>query len=46
VTNGRYFRDKLTMRTQARRVGLPVPAFTPLFNYDRLRDFMANMPPG
>jgi biotin carboxylase len=45
VTNGRYFRDKLAMRTQASRVGLPVPAFTPIFNYDRLRDFMANVPP-
>lgn len=45
VTHGRYFRDKLAMRTQARRVGLPVPEFTPIFNYDRLRAFMERVPP-
>ncbi|MBK8987708.1 MAG: ATP-grasp domain-containing protein [Chloroflexi bacterium] len=45
LTNGRYFRDKLAMRTQARRVGLPVPEFTPIFNYDDLRAFMARVAP-
>jgi len=44
-THGRYFRDKLAMRTQARRVGLPVPEFTPVFNYDQLRAFMDRVPP-
>jgi biotin carboxylase len=43
-THGRYFRDKLAMRTQARQLGLPVPEFTGIFNYDRLRDFMARTP--
>lgn len=45
VTHGRYFRDKLAMRTQARHVGLPVPEFTPVFNYDQLRAFMERVPP-
>jgi len=45
VTHGRYFRDKLAMRTQARRIGLPVPEFTPVFNYDHLRAFMDRVPP-
>ena len=45
VTHGRYFRDKLAMRTQARRVGLPAPEFAPIFNYDRLRAFMDRVPP-
>jgi biotin carboxylase len=41
----RYFRDKLAMRLQARAEGLLVPDFTPVFNYDRLRDFMSRVPP-
>lgn len=41
----RHFRDKLAMRMQARAAGIPVPAFTPLFNYDRLRTFMEQVPP-
>ena len=41
----RHFRDKLAMRIQASKAGLPVPAFTPLFNYDRLRAFMERVPP-
>ncbi len=45
VTHGRYFRDKLAMRTQARQIGLPVPEFTPVFNYDHLRDFMSRVAP-
>ena len=44
-TQARYFRDKLGMRTQAAANGVRVPAFTPLFNYDRLREFMADVPP-
>lgn len=43
-TTARYFRDKLSMRTQASSAGIPVPAFSPLFNYDALRDFMARVP--
>ena len=41
----RYFRDKLAMRLQARKNGLLVPEFTPVFNYDRLRTFMERVPP-
>ncbi|MEZ4518576.1 MAG: ATPase [Chloroflexota bacterium] len=43
-TTARYFRDKLAMRTQASAAGIRVPAFTSLFNYDDLRDFMARIP--
>ncbi|RMG91246.1 MAG: ATPase, partial [Chloroflexi bacterium] len=41
----RFFRDKLAMRMQARAVGIAVPRFTAVFNYDRLRAFMAEVPP-
>lgn len=44
-TQVRYFRDKLAMRQQAQAAGLPVPDFTAVFNYDRLREFMARVPP-
>lgn len=44
-TMARYFRDKLAMRTQASQAGIRVPAFSPLFNYDSLRDFMAETNP-
>ena len=44
-TGARYFRDKLAMRTQAAAAGIPVPPFTPVFSYDRLRDYMAHVPP-
>ncbi len=43
-TQARYFRDKLGMRTQAAAHGIRVPAFTPVFNYDQLRDYMARVP--
>ena len=41
----RYFRDKLAMRLQARQAGFLVPDFSPVFNYDRLREFMERVPP-
>jgi len=41
----RHFRDKLAMRTQAHAAGIPVPEFTGVFNHDRLREFMARVPP-
>jgi biotin carboxylase len=44
-TTARYFRDKLAMRVQARDSDLPVPDFVHVLNYDRLRDFMARVPP-
>lgn len=39
------FRDKLTMRTQARRLGLRVPAFTSVFNDQEVRDWAARVSP-
>ena len=44
-TQARYFRDKLAMRLQAASHGIRVPAFTPVFNYDQLRDYMAAITP-
>lgn len=44
-TQARYFRDKLAMRSQAAAHGIRVPAFTGLFNYDDLRQFMLDVPP-
>jgi len=41
----RNFRDKLAMRTTARNAGLRVPEFTGIFNYDKLREFMARVAP-
>ncbi|MBX3015703.1 MAG: ATP-grasp domain-containing protein [Caldilineaceae bacterium] len=43
-SQARFFRDKLAMRVQAQRQGIPVPAFVQALNYDRLRDFMARVP--
>lgn len=36
----RHFRDKLAMRVKARQAGILVPAFTGVFNYADLADFM------
>ena len=44
-TKARYFRDKLAMRTQAAAHGIPVPPFTPVFSYDRLRAYFDRVPP-
>jgi biotin carboxylase len=44
-TLARNFRDKLAMRTTARNAGLLVPEFTGVFNYEKLREFMARVPP-
>ena len=41
----RHFRDKLAMRMQASRAGIAVPAFVPIINYDRIREFMDRVPP-
>jgi biotin carboxylase len=45
ATTLRYFRDKLAMREKARESGVPVPPFCPVLNYNRLRDYMAEVPP-
>lgn len=44
-TAARCFRDKLAMRTKAYEGGIPVPPFTPVINYDRLREYMAQIAP-
>ncbi len=44
-SHARHFRDKLAMRAEARAGGILVPEFTGVFNYDRLREFMARVPP-
>ena len=38
----RYFRDKLAMRVRARQMGIAVPDFIGIQNYDELRNFMGN----
>ena len=44
LTAVRYFRDKLAMRARAREVGLLVPEFVHVLNYDKLREFMSRVP--
>lgn len=43
-TTARYFRDKLAMRVKTSGAGIPQPRFAHVLNYDRLRDFMAEVP--
>jgi len=43
-TTAHYFRDKLAMRMKARESGLAVPDFVHVLNYDRLRQFMEQVP--
>lgn len=43
-TTARHFRDKLAMRTKASHVGIPVPPFVHVLNYDKIRAFMASVP--
>jgi hypothetical protein len=38
-TTGRYFRDKLAMRMRAQAAGVPVPAFSALFNDEEINYF-------
>lgn len=44
-TTARYFRDKLAMRTRATEVGIAVPRFVHILNYDRIREFLQQIPP-
>jgi len=39
-TTARYFRDKLAMRMRAYEVGIPVPEFLHILNYDRIHEFV------
>lgn len=38
-TTGRYFRDKLAMRMRAQAAGVPIPAFSALFNDAEINHF-------
>lgn len=38
-TTGRYFRDKLAMRMRAKAAGVPIPAFSALFNDAEINHF-------
>jgi biotin carboxylase len=44
VSTTAHFRDKLSMRTEAKRSGFLVPEFTAILNYDDLRAYMAEVP--
>ncbi|MCZ2338484.1 MAG: hypothetical protein LC127_09835, partial [Chitinophagales bacterium] len=44
-TTARYFRDKLAMRVKAESEGVPVPAFTALFNDADIHDYTQRVPP-
>jgi hypothetical protein len=45
LTTVRYFRDKLAMRARAQEIGIPVPEFAHVLNYDNLRAFMSRVSP-
>ena len=44
-TTARHFRDKLAMRVKAEEAGIPVPEYVHVLNYDKVREFMAKVPP-
>ena len=44
-TTGRFFRDKLAMRIKAQAEGVPVPAFSALFNDDYINHFADTVAP-
>jgi hypothetical protein len=44
VSEAHVFNDKLAMRFRAQAAGISVPAFSPVFNYDVLREFMEATP--
>lgn len=43
-TTARYFRDKLAMRMRAFEVGIPVPEFQHILNYDKIHEFVKTVP--
>lgn len=43
-TVAHYFRDKLAMRVRAAEMGIPAPAFSPLFNDAEINRFAAEVP--
>ncbi len=44
LTTGRYFRDKLAMRTKALEAGIRVPGFSALFNDAEIEGFIEKFP--
>jgi hypothetical protein len=44
-TTARYFRDKLAMRMKGREAGINVPDFVGILNYERIKEFLENVPP-
>lgn len=44
ASTARFFRDKLAMREQARRVGVRIPDFCPLFSDATVRAFLDRVP--
>jgi biotin carboxylase len=44
-TTVRYFRDKLAMRLRASEYSIPVPGFVHVLNHDKIREYMARIPP-
>lgn len=43
-TTYRYFRDKLAMRVKAQEAGIPVPAFSALFNDAEVQEYIEQVP--
>lgn len=44
-TTARHFRDKLAMRMKAAESGIPVPAFSPLFNDEAINEYARKVSP-
>jgi hypothetical protein len=44
-TTGRYFRDKLAMRMKAKDAGIPIPAFSALFNDAEINNYADTVSP-
>lgn len=45
MSHTKTFRDKLAMRVKAKSEGVRVPEFTPVLNYDVLREYMQRVSP-
>lgn len=43
-TTAKYFRDKLAMRMRAAEAGIPVPAFSAVFNDDEVNQYLNTVP--
>lgn len=42
-TTARYFRDKLAMRVKAEELGILIPKFVHILNYDKIKKFLKNV---